>query len=95
MVVDRGPSPYLSALELSCDGRHMTTVQGDGIIFATPTGSTAYSLAGASSLPLPPLRQYVIRAATFKRPHRYDVLLLIFKYDFMTSCRCPFASSLR
>lgn len=40
-VMDRGPSPFLSAIELLCDEQYMTTVQGDGIIFATPTGKLA------------------------------------------------------
>lgn len=44
-VIDRGPSPFLSAIELECDNAYLTTVQGDGLIIATPTGSTAYSLA--------------------------------------------------
>ena len=30
VVVDRGPSPYLTNLELFCNGRIMTSVQGDG-----------------------------------------------------------------
>ena len=30
LVVDRGPSPYLTNLELICNGRTVTTVQGDG-----------------------------------------------------------------
>lgn len=47
-VVDRGPSPYLSMIDLSCDSQYLTTLQGDGIIIATPTGSTAV----ATSLPL-------------------------------------------
>jgi NAD kinase len=42
VVIDRGSSPYLAALECFCDDVHLTTVQADGIIFATPTGSTAY-----------------------------------------------------
>ena len=37
-VVDRGPSPFLSLLDLSCDSQYITTSQGDGMIFATPTG---------------------------------------------------------
>lgn len=35
LVIDRGSSPYLSALECYCDDQHLTTVQADGIIFAT------------------------------------------------------------
>ena len=30
VVVDRGPSPYLTNLEFFCNGRLMTSVQGDG-----------------------------------------------------------------
>lgn len=37
VVIDRGSSPYLAALECFCDDVHLTTVQADGIIFATPT----------------------------------------------------------
>lgn len=45
VVIDRGSSPYLASLECFCDDVHLTTVQADGIIFSTPTGSTAYSMA--------------------------------------------------
>jgi NAD+ kinase len=45
VVIDRGSSPFLANLETFCDGTHLTTVQADGVIFATPTGSTAYSMA--------------------------------------------------
>ncbi|KAI8323660.1 ATP-NAD kinase [Martensiomyces pterosporus] len=50
LVVDRGPSPYLSQIELYGDGNHLTTVEADGLCLATPTGSTAYSLAAGGSL---------------------------------------------
>ena len=34
-VIDRGPSPYLSALDVACDSQYLTTVQGDGVIVST------------------------------------------------------------
>ena len=33
VVVDRGPSPYLTNLEIFCNGRIMTSVQGDGMSY--------------------------------------------------------------
>lgn len=50
MVVDRGPSPYLSNVDLYIDGKYITTVQGDGLIVSTPTGSTAYAVAAGASM---------------------------------------------
>jgi NAD kinase len=50
VVIDRGSSPYLANLECFCDDVHLTTVQADGVIFATPTGSTAYSMAAGGSV---------------------------------------------
>jgi NAD+ kinase len=41
LVIDRGPSPYVSNLELYGDNNLLTVVQADGCIFSTPTGSTA------------------------------------------------------
>ncbi|XP_073961764.1 NAD kinase-like isoform X2 [Choristoneura fumiferana] len=50
VVVDRGPSPYLSNIDLFLDGKHITSVQGDGLIVSTPTGSTAYAVAAGASM---------------------------------------------
>lgn len=50
VVVDRGASPYLSNLDCFCDGKLITTVQADGIIMSTPTGSTAYSMSAGGSM---------------------------------------------
>ncbi|KAF3927300.1 hypothetical protein ABW21_db0201071 [Orbilia brochopaga] len=50
LVIDRGPSPYVSHMELYGDDDHITTIAADGCIFSTPTGSTAYSLSAGGSL---------------------------------------------
>ncbi|KAI5123867.1 hypothetical protein M0805_005684 [Coniferiporia weirii] len=60
LVVDRGPSPYMSLLELFGDEHHMTTVQADGLTVSTPTGSTAYSLSAGGSLVHPEIPAILI-----------------------------------
>ncbi|EAU91353.1 NAD+ kinase [Coprinopsis cinerea okayama7 len=60
LVVDRGPSPYVSLLELFGDDHHMTTVQADGLTISTPTGSTAYSLSAGGSLVHPEIPAILI-----------------------------------
>ena len=50
VVVDRGPNPTMSSIELFGDDEHFTTVQADGICVSTPTGSIAYNLAAGGSL---------------------------------------------
>ncbi|GJE97405.1 ATP-NAD kinase [Phanerochaete sordida] len=60
LVVDRGPSPYVSLLELFGDEQHLTTVQADGLTISTPTGSTAYSLSAGGSLVHPEIPAILI-----------------------------------
>ncbi|KAL3861986.1 hypothetical protein ACJMK2_007992 [Sinanodonta woodiana] len=50
VVVDRGNSSFLSNVDLFIEGMHVTTIQGDGIIISTPTGSTAYAVAAGASM---------------------------------------------
>lgn len=50
VVVDRGANPYLTKIECYEQGRLITKVQADGLMLATPTGSTAYSVAAGGSM---------------------------------------------
>ena len=50
VVIDRGPCPFLTTLEVWGDGVLLTIAQADGLVISTPTGSTAYNLSAGGSL---------------------------------------------
>ncbi|KAK3350916.1 ATP-NAD kinase-like domain-containing protein [Neurospora tetraspora] len=50
VVVDRGPNPTMSSIDIFGDDEHFTSVHADGICVSTPTGSTAYNLGAGGSL---------------------------------------------
>jgi len=60
VVIDRGSSPYLSNLDLFLNDYLVTTVQGDGLIISTPTGSTAYAMAAGASMCHPSVPAVII-----------------------------------
>jgi len=60
VVVGRGAIGRLVWLKLELDGRELTTYACDGIIVATPTGSTAYSLAAGGPIIMPGTRAFAI-----------------------------------
>ncbi len=50
IVIDRGSSPRVVDLETTVTDDFLATYTADGIILATPTGSTAYSLASGGPI---------------------------------------------
>jgi NAD+ kinase len=55
VVVQKGAKSPLPDLDLSVNDHDVARIRADGIIFATPTGSTAYSLAAGGSIAHPSL----------------------------------------
>lgn len=53
IVVAREASGHTISLDLAADGRPVTRYLADGLILATPTGSTAYSLAAGGPVIMP------------------------------------------
>lgn len=60
LVIDRGSSAYMSKLELWVDGELVTVIRADGLIIATPTGSTAYSMSAGGSIVAPTVPAFLI-----------------------------------
>jgi NAD+ kinase len=86
VVIDRGSSPYLAALECFVDDVHLTTVQADGVIFATPTGSTAYSLAAGSSVVHPAVPCILVTPIC---PHVLSFRSMVFPDHVVLRCYVP------
>ena len=59
-VVNRGASGHAVELELSLDEKPVSRFLCDGIIVATPTGSTAYSLSAGGPILLPDAQALVL-----------------------------------
>lgn len=60
VVVSRGQIVRPVHLEATVDGRYLTTYVADGLIAATPTGSTAYALAVGGPILPPDLRNILL-----------------------------------
>ena len=60
IVLDKGGHPRLIRLRTSINQEYLTTYIADGLIVATPTGSTAYSLAAGGPILPPEMKAMVI-----------------------------------
>ncbi len=60
VVLAKGALSRLVELEIRCGGSFVSTLRGDGIIVATPTGSTAYALSAGGPILDPSMRGVIL-----------------------------------
>lgn len=89
LTIDRGPSPFISMLELYGDNSLLTVAQADGLIIATPTGSTAYSLSAGGPLVNPNVNAMVVTPIC---PHTLSFRPIILPDSMTLKVRVSFKS---
>ncbi len=77
-VVERGASSHLIKIEISFDEKLVCDFFADGVIVATPTGSSAYNLAAGGPLLHPEVQAIVVTPIS---PHSLTLRPLVFPDD--------------
>lgn len=78
MVIERGDRTHLLNIGIYCDSQLVTETKADGVIVASPTGSTAYNLAAGGPILHPEVKAIVVTPIC---PHSLTTRPMIFPDD--------------
>jgi len=78
VVIDRGSGSRLIYIDAHVDGTFLNSYRADGLIVATPTGSTAYSLSVGGPLLVPNLHAFIVSPVC---PHSLNVRPIVLAKD--------------
>lgn len=78
IVLMKSGMARLATLTVTCNGEYVTTMAGDGIIIATPTGSTAYSLSAGGPIVMPTMKGFILTPVS---PHTLAQRPMVFGSD--------------
>ena len=78
VTLSKHDSSSMIAVHTHVGGEHLATYMGDGLIIATPTGSTAYSLSAGGPIIYPQSEVFVLTAVA---PHSLNVRPIVIADD--------------
>lgn len=78
IVIERGSSTRMVSISVTVDGKFFNRYSADGIIIATPTGSTAYSLSAGGPIIVPPHEAIIVTPLS---PHSLSQRAVVIKPD--------------
>ncbi len=84
VVVEKVVSQHAVRISLDVDGRHFANYRCDGLVFATPTGSTAYAFSAGGPMVDPELEGLVVTAVA---PHNIFAPALVLAASVRLRCR--------
>ncbi len=86
IVIDHGPSGRVLKAEVQVSGHYLNTYEGDGVIIATPTGSTAYSLSAGGPIIYPSVETILVTPIC---PHSLSARSIVLQRDEVITMRFP------